>query len=110
MNGNNGITELRNHGKMEGRISPFRHSVTPSFRNSRSGAVMMEYVIVVVVMAIAMVFAATWLTGWDGGDTQNDGAGATFNYGGQLKKDQGIGPELKGMYQRVQAGIALPIP
>ena len=64
----------------------------------------------VVVMAIVVLFAATWLTGWDGGDTQADGAGATFDYAGQFKKEQGIGPELKGMYQRVQAGIALPMP
>jgi len=71
---------------------------------------MMEYVIVVVVMAIAVLFAATWLTGWDGEDAQADGVGETFDYGGQFKKEQGIGPELKGMYQRVQAGIALPMP
>ena len=89
----------------------FRHSVAPSFRHSRTGAVMMEYVITVTVMAIAMLFAATWLVGWDGGDTQNEGAGTQIQYGGQtFTKQRGVGPELKAMYQRIHAGIALPSP
>jgi hypothetical protein len=72
---------------------------------------MMEYVILVTVMAVAVLFAATWLTDWDGGDVQVAGAGSVFQYGGQtFVKGSGIGPELKGMYQRIQAGIALPCP
>jgi len=72
---------------------------------------MMEYVIVTLVMAVAVLFAASWLTGWDGGDTQNGATGTTFQYAGTtFVKESGIGPELKAMYQRVQAGIALPAP
>ena len=76
----------------------------------RRGAAMVEYVIIVTVMAIAMLFASTWLTDWDGGDTQTEGLGTTIQYGGEFKKRQGAGPELKAMYQRLQAGIALPTP
>jgi len=72
---------------------------------------MMEYIIGTLVMAIAVLFAATWLTGWDGESEQDEDVGLTFDYGGaQFVKEKGIGPEVKGMYQRVQAGIALPMP
>ena len=71
---------------------------------------MMEYVIITTVMAVAVLFAATWLTGWDG-DSEQNVEDVTFDYGGaDFKRDPGIGPELKAMYQRIQAGIALPSP
>lgn len=79
-------------------------------RDARAGTAMMEYVLLVTVMAIAVMCAATWLIGWDGGDAQ-DSTGPTIGLGGlPFEKKQGIGPELKGMYQRIQAGIALPAP
>jgi len=82
------MTELRNNGKrelQEGRAQAsrqaatekgitksgnrFRHSVTPSFRHSQSGAVMMEYVIVAVLIAAAcvvgvLVFSRSVARGW----------------------------------------------
>jgi len=72
---------------------------------------MMEYIIGTLVMAVVVLFAATWLTGWDGDDEQMEGVGTTFTHSGaQFIKEKGIGADLKGMYQRVQAGIALPMP
>ena len=72
------------------------------------GSMIMEYAILVTVFAMAVVFAATWLTGWDG-DSEHGGS-ARFDYAGEFQQQKGIGPELKGMYQRVHAGIALPSP
>lgn len=72
---------------------------------------MMEYVIVTLVMAVAVLFASTWLFDWDGGDAQDHDAGVVFQFGDvDFVKDKGAGPEIKAMYQRVHAGIALPAP
>ena len=76
---------------------------------------LMEYVIIVTVMAIAVLFASTWLNGWDGGDDVQPADNVQFNYAGaefqqQPRVGQQGGPDLKGVYQRMQAGIALPVP
>ena len=82
-----------------------------SVRRACRGSMMMEYVILVTVMAIAVLFASSWLNTWDGGDAPQSFGNAQLEYAGvQFQQQQGIGPELKGMYQRIQAGIALPSP
>lgn len=85
-------------------------------RRACRGSMMMEYVIIVTVMAVAVLFASTWLNDWNGGDDiQSNNNDVRFTYAGaefqqQPRVGQRGGPDLKGVYQRVQAGIALPVP